>query len=121
MNFIKYLLVLVSLSATAQERFEGDFYVTTIHSDTLTIEYRKVVIAYNEGTAEVCLNTDILRCFTELDPQPTNEAFLGLMKSAIGDRYLMRIVYDDRGMTFWFTNLDGFYPHIVVTTRDPRL
>lgn len=120
MNFIKLLLLLTPLWAMGQERFEADFYVTTIHADTLTVEYRKVIIAYNPPTGEVCLSTGIIRCFTDLVPQPTTEAFLGIMKSAIGDRYLMRIVYDDRGMTFWFTNLDGQFPHIVITTRDPR-
>jgi hypothetical protein len=122
MSFIKplALLILLPLLSRGQERFEGDFYVTTIYADTLTVDYRRVIIAYDAKTAEVCLSTEILRCFTELTPEPTNEAFLGIMKSVLGDRYLMRIVYDDRGMTFWFTNLDGQYPHIVITTRDPR-
>lgn len=114
------MLLLLPLAGLAQERFEGEFYVTTIHEDTVTVQYRKVILAYDARSAEVCLNTDILRCFTELTPQPTNEAFLGIMKSVLGDRYLMRIVYDDNGMTFWFTNLDGQYPHLVITTRDPR-
>lgn len=120
MKLLTSLLLFISFLANAQERFEGDFYVLTIHSDTIVIDQRKVVIAYDMEAKEVCVATDILRCFTDLTPLPTTDEFLGSMKSVLGDTYIMRIVFDDDGMTIWFTNVDNQYPHLVITTREPK-
>lgn len=121
---MKKLLLLLSLISSfaygQKEHFQGEFYVVTIHADTVLVNYQTVIVAYDQETREVCVDTDILRCFTDLKPMLTYDAFLGTMKSLIGDTYLMRIVYDDYGMTIWLTNVDHQYPHLVITTREPK-
>lgn len=112
------LLLTTSTLARAQETFSSEMYVMTIEADTVTVEFRKIVMGHT--ATEFCVNTGISRCFKLEKLLPTNDDFYGTMISSVGDRYSLRMAHDDRGLVVWITNLDGYYPHLVLSTHEPK-
>lgn len=122
---MKKLLILFALLLSnglvkAQEpaTFEADMWVMAVEADTVTLEFRRVVLGHNK--TDFCINTGITRCYQLQTSLPTTEDFLGTMTSVLGDTYFLRIAHTDQGMIIWITNMDGQFPHFVISTNEPK-
>lgn len=128
-RYRKYLAVLCfamqGLVLCAQDMpnvYKADMWVLVVRSDTVECGFRKTV--WGSDAKNFCIgwaDNQEHYCYEKQsvfhDKQSGTTTVLGT-QVVTGDRYSLRLLLTDAGFCIWIANLDGGFPHIVISTAN---